>query len=169
MDKLLRIERFLAYIELGLAGTFIIGALGISAFTILWRNLGKSTGDWVLDLPITLVTWAVFIGVGAGIASQSHVQVGVFLHMLPERSQRIILLFVYSILLGLSIFLIYYGIDTTLWYIKTDERLYEMLFTPTYITFLVIPISSILWCFHFTMRLLSLYLPLDKESGIFDL
>ncbi len=156
MNRLFRFEHIIAEAEIALSSFMILIALCISLYAITWRNLGYGTGDWVLELPITLVSWAVFIGTGANIAFENHIKTDFFVKLLHKKIRKLILLIMYIILLISFLLIFYYAVIATESFAKTDYRLYEMFFTPFYIVFIVMPISAIAWCFHIVMRIIDL-------------
>ncbi len=152
-EKFLYIERKLVVFEEYAATILITATIFISIYSILMRWFNKSTGDWVLEFPINLLAWGTFIGAGAAIHYHKHVQAEIFVDRLPPSVRKVIFIFDYILLLILSAFLVYYGTKNVIFYIHSGERLYLMFNTPTFIVRTIIPISAVLWIFHFIMRL----------------
>lgn len=168
MNKLFRIERVLLYIEIILASSSILFALLITLYSIITRNLGYSTGDWTIELPVTLITWAVFIGAGYNISLNKHIKTDFFLKVIfPTRFQKTIIIIQYYILLILIAIILYYGIISTQLYIETHYKLYELFYTPFFIVFIIIPLSMLAWIFHIILRIVNIYL--KKEDNTIDL
>lgn len=163
--KLFRFNRMIASVELRLASLMVVAASCISLYTIIVRNSGHSTADWAVDLPIALVSWAIFIGVGANFVSGSHINTDFFLKKLPFKFQKTIFIFVDLILFGMFIFIIYYGIIATQLFIKTGNRLYEMFNTPVYIVFLILPISVAIWCIHILINIVKIYVSPEEQGA----
>jgi|GEM_PF-3380675 len=165
LSKLLKFNRRLASLELRLASLMIVIASCLSLYTIIVRNSGHSTADWAVDLPIALVSWAIFIGSGANFVSKSHINTDFFLQKLPFKFKKSILILVNLILLGMFIFIIHYSIIATELFIKTGNRLYEMFNTPVYIVFLVLPISVVIWCVHVVIDIVEIYFSTEEEGA----
>jgi len=166
MNKIFRLERNIIRIEIAVSILMIVAALFISFYTILWRNLGYSTGDWVLELPITLITWAVFVGTGANIASSDHIKTDFFIKFLPLKIKKIVLLIMYIVLLMLFAAIFYYSITATELFIKTHYKLYELFYISFFIVFSVVPFSTVIWCFHIIIKIIQLFRPdLYREKG----
>ena len=153
-ENFLKIEKKLVVIEEYVATILITATIFVSIYSILMRWFGKSTGDWVLELPINLLAWGTFIGAGAAIHYHKHVQAEIFVDRLRPGIRKVVFIFDYILLLALSVFLLYYGTKNVIFYIHSGERLYLMFNTPTFIVRTVVPISALLWIFHFFMRLI---------------
>ncbi|MDX1808219.1 MAG: TRAP transporter small permease [Sulfurospirillaceae bacterium] len=165
LGKLLSFNLKIASLELRLASIMIVIASCLSLYTIIVRNSGHSTADWTVDLPIALVSWAIFIGSGANFVYKSHINTDFFLEKLPFKLKKTILIFVNFVLLGMFIFIVHYSIIATELFIKTGNRLYEMFNTPVYIVFLILPISVVIWCVHVLIDIVDIYCSTEKEGA----
>ncbi len=72
------------YAELAVSALFIAASLGISLYTIATRALLVPTSEWVLNLPLELVTLASLYGAGGLIASEGHIGVDFVVNWLPR-------------------------------------------------------------------------------------
>jgi len=165
VTRLFHLNRFISSLELRLASLMVVIASCISLYTIIVRNSGHSTADWAVDLPISLVSWAIFFGVGSNFVTKSHINTDFFLKKLPFKVQKIIFIFVNLLLLGMFIFIIYYSIIATQLFIQTGNRLYEMFNTPVYIVFLILPISVVMWSIHILIDIIDIYSS-SEEQGV---
>ncbi len=150
---LLKLDSAVAKAEITIASASIMVACVISMYTITMRNLGENTADWVLTLPIMLMTWATFAGVGYNISTDSHIKTDFFIKKLPKQLQKAILVTMYLMLIVISVMISYFGVISTEVFIRTHYKLYEMFYTPFYIVFLILPVSAALWCFHLIVRI----------------
>lgn len=164
LGKLLQFNRGLASLELRLASLMVILASCISLYTIIVRNSGHSTANWVVDFPIALVSWAIFVGVGANFVSKSHINTDFFSKMFPQSFQKAILIFVNLVLISTFIFIIYYSIIAVQLFIKTGDILYEMFNTPIYIVFSILPISVAIWCVHLVIDIVDIYFTSEEQG-----
>ncbi len=152
---LLDIENKVKRVEIVLASSFILCALLITIYSIVIRNLGFSTGDWTLELPVTLITWSIFIGSGYNIAINKHINTDFFLKAIfPEKARKYIILIQHIMLLILIVIIFHYGLVTTKMYINTHYKLYELFYIPFYIVFIIMPTSMIVWFFHTIIRII---------------
>lgn len=157
LSKLFLFNHTIASLELRFASLMVVVASCISLYTIIVRNSGHSTADWAVDLPIALVSWSIFVGVGANFVTNSHINTDFFLKFLPYKIQKIILILVNMAMLGMFIFIIHYSILATELFIRTGNRLYEMFNIPIYVVFLILPISVVIWCIHICIDILDIY------------
>lgn len=77
--------RWLARLELTAVSLMLAMALSMSAYSIVARNLGYSTADWLLTLPEILLVWMTFLGCGALVTRNEHVAADFLLILLPRR------------------------------------------------------------------------------------
>lgn len=89
--------RWLAWVELAAVSLMLIAALLISGYSIVFRNLGFSTGDWALTLPEVLLVWMTFIGCGALVTRDEHVTADFLIVALPRKSRAIVRVLVYLV------------------------------------------------------------------------
>lgn len=159
MNKLFKIERILLYIEIILASSSIFCAWLITLYSIIMRNLGYSTGDWTIELPVTLISWAIFVGSGYGIALNKHIKTDFFLKVIfPARFHKTLITIQYFAMLIFIAIIIYYGIISTQLYIETHYKLYELFYVPFSIIFVIVPLSMAVWIFHIILRIINIYL-----------
>ncbi len=81
--------RWVARAEIAAVGAILIASLLITLYSILARNLGHSTGDWVLKLPELMLVWMTFLGMGALVTERGHVAADMFLQRFPPKWQRV--------------------------------------------------------------------------------
>jgi TRAP-type C4-dicarboxylate transport system permease small subunit len=65
----------------------------VMTLIICWQVFSRfvlgETPSWVLELSLLLMVWAGFIGIAMGIQDNSHIQITLFVKMLPEKVRRI--------------------------------------------------------------------------------
>ncbi len=83
--------RWIARAEVALVGVVLVASLLITLYAIVARNLGHSTGDWVLKLPELMLVWMTFLGMGALVTEHGHVAADMFLLRFSPRWQRVAL------------------------------------------------------------------------------
>jgi TRAP-type C4-dicarboxylate transport system permease small subunit len=81
--------RKVASLFIGLVSLILLTSLSITLYTIVSRNLGYSTDDWVLKLPETMLGWMTFLGMGALVAEGGHVAADMFITMASRSTQRL--------------------------------------------------------------------------------
>ncbi len=84
------LTRWMGYAELAAAAVCIAGSLAISLYTIVTRALLVPTSEWVLNLPLELVTLASLFGAGWLIAGEGHIGVDFVVDWLPRRTRALV-------------------------------------------------------------------------------
>lgn len=79
---------WLARVEMILVALMLLVALLITAYAIIARNAGFSTGDWALSLPEVLLVWMTFLAVGALVTRRAHVTADFLVDQLPPALRR---------------------------------------------------------------------------------
>ncbi len=79
----------IASVFVGLVGVILLISLVITIYTIVARNTGYSTGDWVLKLPESMLAWMTFLGMGALVAEGGHVAADMFITLASRNIQRV--------------------------------------------------------------------------------
>lgn len=81
--------RRMAGIGIGVVSVTLLVSLAITLFTIVSRNLGYSTDDWVLRLPEVMLGWMTFLGMGALVAEGGHVAADMFITLASRGAQKV--------------------------------------------------------------------------------
>jgi TRAP-type C4-dicarboxylate transport system permease small subunit len=81
--------RRIASVFVGLAGVILLISLAITIYTIIARNTGHSTADWVLKLLESMLGWMTFLGMGALVAEGGHVAADMFITLASRTIQRL--------------------------------------------------------------------------------
>ena len=105
---------WLARIELALVALMLLAALLITAYAIVARNAGYSTGDWALSLPEVLLVWMTFLAVGALVTRREHVAADFLVKQLPPRLERTVHVLVALTSIGVLAVLVWGGWMVTL-------------------------------------------------------
>jgi TRAP-type C4-dicarboxylate transport system permease small subunit len=88
------VAEWLARAELVLVALMLLVALLITAYAIVARNAGLSTGDWALSLPEVLLVWMTVLAAGALVTRRTHVAADFIVERLPpvvRRALRVLL------------------------------------------------------------------------------
>jgi TRAP-type C4-dicarboxylate transport system permease small subunit len=83
------VAKRIASVFVGLVGVILLTSLAITIYTIISRNAGYSTDDWVLKLPESMLGWMTFLGMGALVAEGGHVAADMFIALASRRFQRV--------------------------------------------------------------------------------
>lgn len=153
------VVRWMARIEVGLAGALILGALGVTLTTIVARNLGHSTGDWSLKLPELMLMWVTFLGMGALVTEHGHVAADMVLRWFPPGGQKVaqtlaalITAAVLAVILWGAASIVSQQIDIG----ATDEELWDI---PEWILLGILPAGLGLTILHLLVEIWTLWRP----------
>lgn len=157
--------RWLARIELAAVSLMLVSALLISAYSIVFRNLGYSTGDWALTLPEVLLVWMTFIGCGSLVTRGEHVAADFLVTLIPQSLQK----WVSFATLGIafvSLLPVLWGscfIVERLW--SVGVRNSELLNVPQAVLTAAIPLGLGLCLLHMTGKFLELMISPDDDAN----
>lgn len=137
------------YAELAVAAIFIAGSLGISLYTIVTRALFIPTSEWVLNLPLELVTLAFLFGAGGLIASEGHIGVDFVVDWLPRRMGAVVRGAVSAFLWVVCLFLVAKGVGVTRQAAAIQLTIPEIFDLPVAIPTGTSTAAILLWTLHF--------------------
>ena len=144
-----RIAAWTGYAELAAAAVFLTASLCISLYTIVTRALLFATSEWVLNLPLELVTLASLFGAGGLIASEGHIGVDFVVDWLPRRAGALARGGVSAFLGLLCLFLVTRGIVATRQAVAIRLTIPEIFDLPIAIPMGVGTAAIFLWALHF--------------------
>jgi TRAP-type C4-dicarboxylate transport system permease small subunit len=144
-----RVALWTGYAELAAAAACTAGSLGISLYTVVTRALLIPTAEWVLHLPLELVTVASLFGAGALIASESHIGVDFVVDWLPRRAGAAVRGAVSAFLGALCLFLVGRGVVVTRQSAAIYLTIPEIFDLPVAIPTGVNTAAIFLWALHF--------------------
>ncbi len=137
------------YAELAAAAVFVSGSLCVSLYTIVTRALMVPTSEWVLHLPLELVTLASLFGAGGLIASEGHIGVDFVVDSLPRRVGVAVRVAVSVFLGAVCLFLGAMGIVVTGQAAAIHLTIPEIFDLPVAIPTGVNTAAIFLWALHF--------------------
>jgi TRAP-type C4-dicarboxylate transport system permease small subunit len=140
---------WIGYAELAVAAVLIAGSLGISLYTIVTRALMIPTSEWVLDVPLEVVTLASLFGAGGLIASEGHIGVDFVVDWLPRRTGALTRGAVSAFLGVVSLFLVAKGAMVTRQAAAIHLTIPEIFDLPMAIPTGASTAAMFLWTLHF--------------------
>jgi TRAP-type C4-dicarboxylate transport system permease small subunit len=143
------VARGVGRVEVALAAACITASLGISLYTIVTRTLLIPTSEWVLDLPLELVTLASLFGAGGLIASEGHIGVDFVVDWLPRRTGSLTRGAVSAFLGVVCLFLVSRGAMVTRQAAAIHLTIPEIFDLPMAIPAGVSTAAIFLWTLHF--------------------
>ena len=107
MEKLKKFYSYVCKVEKIIAGSFIVTIMAITFAAGVGRTIGHPI-NWAMDMSTFLFAWTVFLSADIGMRKDEHVNVEVFINLLPDKYQKAVMIFNYVvIIIFLSIILIY--------------------------------------------------------------
>lgn len=144
-----RFAVWIVYTELAVAAVFITGSLCISLYTIVTRALLIPTAEWVLHLPLELLTLASLFGAGGLIGSEGHIGVDFVVDWLPPRAAAGVRGAVSAFLGVVCLFLVTKGFVVTRQAMAIYLTIPEVFDLPVAIPTGVGSAAIFLWALHF--------------------
>lgn len=157
MKYISKIDRIMRSIELTVSSISILISCLVVLYTIIVRNLGLSTGDWALGLPVTMVSCITFFGCGGIVSDDSHIKTVLLVKQFNPNVQKGIYFISYLLLICSSALILYYSITLLVMHYNSNYRLEDLFYIPYFIVFSILPISLILWIFHFIVRIILIF------------
>jgi len=110
--------------------------------------------DFVDEVQVYLIIWAVFLSLGSLTLMDRHVKSDFFVNMFPVAIQQVITRSVEVIGLCFSLMLVYYGGQVAYQAYDFGDVSTTMLRTPLWIYFAALPAGALVMAFAFALRLL---------------
>lgn len=153
LHKLRKIIEYLVYVMLSVM-TIII------CYQVFSRFFLNVTPPWIQELSLLLMVWVGFIGIATGLQDNSHIQINLFVNLLPDKAKLWITKIhrVVTILFGL--FMVIQG----------GQFAYDMrtsyisgLNIPSAVLYYSVPISGVLIVLYLTLELFGKWHPIVDE------
>jgi TRAP-type C4-dicarboxylate transport system permease small subunit len=149
--------RWLARLEIGLVAAMLLAAFGITAYAIVVRNLGDSTGDWTLKLPETLLVWMTFVGAAPLVAEGSHVSADLLGARLPPRVHAGVETLIHLVIIVVLAFIAYGAWQIVAETYAIEERDPELFEWPRWIFLVGLPLGLALTILHFALDIVEVW------------
>ncbi|MFD2925612.1 TRAP transporter small permease [Halobacillus naozhouensis] len=159
MNKLLkRLDR----IEEFFTASLFLAAVIIILYGVFMRYVFNSPQFGLLEIVKILLPWAIFIGFGRALKENHHIAVDVVYDLLPFQAKRVAAVLSNLLGVGFAIFMFLSG-----WKMVTEELstgyVSIALGIPTWITYLILPISMVLLGVYFIVKTFKAIIGDEKE------
>lgn len=130
------------------AGFLFVGAVAVSLYEVFMRYIMNSPQFGLNEIVGIFMPWAIFIGFGRALKAGSHISVDVVYDLFPFPIKRILAVISSLIGTGYGLFLMITGIKMVLTS-KSDGFNTLALGIPIWITYIILPVSMLLFCLYF--------------------
>ena len=160
-DLLLRLERKLFIFEEWALVAGLVIMIVAGTMQVLLRNFFNTGVEWADILVRSLVLWVGFLGASLATRKAKHINIEIVSKIITNPTlAKIRLRTVLAISLALTITLLKIAIDYTI--IEAGNNMYAFLRIPTWVVFIIVPISLFLIALRLLIELL-LGEPIEKE------
>lgn len=111
----------ICHIEAAIAAAFLLTTVVVIFSLAIFRTFGVPI-NWALDTALLVFAWGVFLGADVAFREDKLVNVDFVLTRLPGRLQTAVQLFLYLLIGGFLLVLIYHGVDLS---ISTQHRSFQ--------------------------------------------
>ncbi len=101
-------ENFCA-IELAFGAVLLISTVFMLTLAAILRTIGFPINWGGLDVALLMFTWSVYVGADTALRDDKMVNVEIFQQNLSPKTQKVLKLFIYSLILIFLILMVYYG------------------------------------------------------------
>jgi TRAP-type C4-dicarboxylate transport system permease small subunit len=143
----------LAKVEMGIVVIILALTVLTSIYTIVSRNSGHSTEEWVLKGPELALVWMTFLGTAALITWDEHVTADFVLLRLPPTVRRVIETILWLVSLAVAIYILVGSINVVQQGAAGGQRIYEFFDLPIQYGQGILPVGAALWIVHILVKL----------------
>ena len=142
-------------LEAVVIGVLVSASLLMCAYNVIVRYfVPHLVFDFVDEVQVYLIIWAVFLSLGSLTLMDRHVKSDFFVNMFPVAIQEVITRSVEVIGFCFSLMLVYYGGQVAYQAYDFGDVSTTMLRTPLWIYFAALPAGALVMAFAFALRLL---------------
>ncbi|HEX5463968.1 MAG TPA: TRAP transporter small permease [Burkholderiales bacterium] len=152
-NKIHRFVAWLAKVEMSIVVVILILTVCTSIYTIISRNSGHSTEEWVLKGPELALVWMTFLGTAALITWDEHVTADFVLTRLPPMARRVVEVIFWLATLAVAIYVLAGSINVVEQGAAGGQKIYEFFNLPIQYGQGILPVGSALWIVHILAKL----------------
>jgi len=133
-------------------------------FAVIMRYFIGRPVLWGEEFQLVCIVIIVFLGVGAGFRTKSHVAIDFLVEMFPQKIKKIIIVFVYI----LSILIILYFFIQGVVFVRqmhSTQRVTDILRIPFFIVYSTFPIGCVSIMVNYTISLYTRYFKPDNAAS----
>ncbi|MCE5337035.1 MAG: TRAP transporter small permease [Desulfobacteraceae bacterium] len=144
-----------------ISAVFIALAVSILFYAVLMRYIFHSPPAWSQEVTRYLFVWLIMLGGASVTRDQTHLNINVFIDLMPRKVQAIVNLFLNVLMLIFCVVLIY---QSALIYPKVAEAMNPILPISLGLLYLSIPVGTALMVLFIVENSIKLFVKTDKAS-----
>lgn len=152
-NKVNRFVARLSRVEMSVVVIILILTVCTSIYTIISRNSGHSTEEWVLKGPELALVWMTFLGTAALITWDDHVTADFVLTRLPPMARRVTETIFWLATLAVAIYVLVGSLNVVEQGAAGGQKIYEFFNLPIQYGQGILPVGSALWIVHILAKL----------------
>lgn len=152
-NKIHRFVAWLAKVEMSIVVVILILTVCTSIYTIISRNSGHSTEEWVLKGPELALVWMTFLGTAALITWNDHVTADFVLLRMPPLMRRVVEVIFFLAMLAVAVYVLIGSINVVEQGAAGGQRIYEFFYMPIQYGQGILPVGAALWIVHILAKL----------------
>ncbi len=154
-----KIRGFVAWLskaEMSIVVFILILTVCTSIYTIVSRNSGHSTEEWVLKGPELALVWMTFLGTAALITWDDHVTADFVLLRMPPVMRRVVEFIFGLAMLAVAIYVLIGSINVVEQSAAGGGKIYEFFYIPIQYGQGILPVGAALWIVHILAKLVEI-------------
>jgi C4-dicarboxylate transporter DctQ subunit len=141
------------WLEKTLGGVFAFAATMCIFYGVIMRYVFSSSPEWVEEVVIYMIVWAVFIMASTLAEERGHVGATFIVERFPSLLRRVIEIITGMLALGFCVLVSYWGYQVVQVTYLMDERSVTSLRFPLWIAYLSVPTGATLIIFRYVKRI----------------
>ena len=151
------------------AEKFFVGILGLAAvacsfYGVVLRYVFRATPDWIDEITVYMIIWAVFISASILAAERGHHAATVLVELFPLRVRRILAVFNGILALGFCGIISVYGFWIVLQAYACSEKSPTSLHFPLWIAYLSVAVGCTLVGIRYVIRIYRLLFQFQRSE-----
>lgn len=162
-------NRFIHTIDsiLSILAKFLVGILASGVIiSVILRYVFSISFVWSEETLTMVFVATTFFGAALGIREKEHITITNFIHMIPEKARRVCIILAQVIIIGVSLFMIYYSFRIIN---KVGKVPSPATGIPKGVYYSIIPISFLITIFYSIVNILGEFIHIDEPvKGFLD-
>lgn len=153
LDAILKVLGYIYHLLIEYSKIVLLVMVLIISAQVFSRNFLKYSIRWSEEVALLLMVWMAFIGTAIGVSNDLHISITIFYDRFPKGLQKIIARINQFVTFVFGIFLLYYGARMVA---STVTSTLPATKWPSFIFYLMIPVSGFYICHYTFLKLFNL-------------